>query len=194
MEIEYITYNFVKIIYSIGKFRTYKPSEDSILLLETIKSYDKTFERALEVGCGSGFVIINLPLEEKVKRGVAIDIDDDAIFITKVNSFLNGVYKRLKVIKSNLLEGLKEKNFDLVFFNPPYLPKDEYLLDDKLDLWTIGGNKGNEKAKAFVEQAINLISENGKVLVLLSSLSDLEDFEKFLSLKGLKYKIVGRSI
>ena len=61
-----------------------------------------------------------------------------------------------------------EKNkFDLILFNPPYLPEDKF--DKGLD--TTGGKNGSEVINKFLIQAKRYLNKNGKILILTSSLT-----------------------
>ena len=88
----------------------------------------KEFSNILDLGTGSGAIIITLLLENTSATGVGVDIDLEAIKVAKINSKNFSVGKRIGFLQSNWCESITEK-FDLVISNPPYVDineKDQY--------------------------------------------------------------------
>ena len=142
----------------------YSPAEDSYLLLKVLgKKVPELLKenpelKVLEMGSGSG---IHLEALKKigVKNLFAADINSDAVEHCKKLGF--------KCVESNLFENIKDK-FDLIVFNPPYLPRD--IKEPKSSqIATTGGKKGNEVINKFIEQSKNHLNENGKIFLLTSS-------------------------
>ena len=95
----------------------------------------KDFRSVLDLGTGSGAVIITLLLENTFATGVGVDIDLEALEVAKTNSKNFLLRKRLDFLQSNWCESVTEK-FDLVISNPPYIDineKDQY--DPHLVKW-----------------------------------------------------------
>jgi len=143
----------------------YQPAEDSFLLSEFVKSeVSKTHpNKILDMGSGSG-----IQIETAIKSGanpsncVAIDINPLAIAHLKNN------FPKSGIIKSDLFENLNShEKFDIIIFNPPYLPNNEF--DVGID--TSGGEKGSEIINDFLESAKSHLEKNGKILLLTSSLT-----------------------
>ena len=80
-------------------------------------------------------------------------------------------------IESDLFEKIPKQNFDIIIFNPPYLPEDVREPKDSRTA-TTGGKKGNEIILNFLKQAKNYLSENGKIFLITSSLAEEIDFKK----------------
>ncbi len=143
----------------------YRPAEDSYLLIKAIEVEGK--EKALDMGCGIGIIALHL-----AKYGcnvTAADVNEKAIENTKINAEKNGF--KIKCVRSNLFSDIKEK-FDLIVFNPPYLPtKNEDIAWD-------GGEKGIEIIKEFLKQARNHLNKGGKIYVVMSSLTDIETLKE----------------
>jgi len=83
-----------------------------------------------------------------------------------------------------LFEGVKGK-FDVIIFNPPYLPMDEKEPKDSRTA-TTGGKKGNELIIKFLKQAKNHLANGGKIFLITSSLSPEINFIEF----GYKAEII----
>lgn len=136
----------------------YEPREDSFFLLRHIKKYTYENDQVLEIGTGSGILAQEVA---KYSNVVACDIDKKIIKrLEKENKNPN-----LKFIFSDLFSNVEGK-FDLIFFNPPYLPSDK-IKDKELD----GGNKGTEIIARFLYHAKKYLKRNGKILLLCSSLN-----------------------
>lgn len=147
----------------------YPPSEDTYLLLDAMQvGPDDVF---LEVGSGAG--LITLTAAKTAKIVVSIDISLDAVRNTKKNLEKNGLYDHCQVIESDLLDALSTSfKFSLIVFNPPYLPQDGENTD--LDRAFIGGPTGAELTLRFIRQAVAHLQPAGRVLVVVSSLADVD--------------------
>ena len=156
----------------------YSPEEDSYLLSETLEKEIKGLRnkdkiKFLDVGSGSGIqseTALNCGINQK--NITLTDINNDAI------KLLQNKFPKSKVIKSNLFAKIsKNKTFDLIVFNPPYLPEDKREpLDSKVS--TTGGKKGSEIINEFLRRAKNHLNENGEILILTSSLTKDINWQK----------------
>ena len=140
----------------------YEPAEDSYFLKEVIeKNFSKVRnKKILEMGFGSGFLLEFLQTL-KPKKLVGVDINDEAVRRASKKGF--------DVRKSNLFSSLDEK-FDVIVFNPPYLPDDENE-DDDSKVATTGGKNGSEIINEFLKQSEKFLEKNGKIFLLTSSLT-----------------------
>jgi len=141
----------------------YEPSEDSYFLKEILEKYLEKENKKIkifEMGIGSG-----IQLETLKKLGFenlsGVDLNGKAVERCKKDGF--------DVSKSNLFSKVKG-NFDLIIFNPPYLPKDK-LEDNESSLATTGGKKGSELINKFLFQAKKHLEKKGKIILLVSSLT-----------------------
>jgi release factor glutamine methyltransferase len=152
----------------------YEPCEDSFLLAQAALSIIQNSENILEVGCGSG--IISAVIKNNTKaRITGIDINPHAVQCTKENG--------VDAIRGNLLSCIKGK-FEIIIFNPPYLPtKDEERTGDWINVALDGGNDGREIINRFLVEACDHLVENGRILMLVSSFTRIEEVKsKMISL------------
>jgi len=150
----------------------YAPAEDSLLLLDSVEAAPG--ERILEIGCGSG--IIALHCAKSGAEVVAVDIDSDAVECARLNALRNNIV--LEIFQSDLLSEV-EGDFDMILFNPPYLPSDE-ISDPK---WS-GGRSGIETTMEFLMQAREHLKDDGRILTVCSSLSDMDSLMKYSASLG----------
>jgi release factor glutamine methyltransferase len=159
----------------------YPPSEDSYLLEAEVKKYlsnikDKSEFKVLDMGSGSG-IQAKACIASGIKRKniIAADIDRETIEELKK--------QKIPARKSNLFSNInKEKKFNLIIFNTPYLPEDKY--DKKAD--TTGGKKGNEVTIKFLRKAKNYLVKEGVILLLFSSLSKPEQILAYAKKRNYK--------
>ncbi|TNK82029.1 peptide chain release factor N(5)-glutamine methyltransferase [Mycoplasmopsis pullorum] len=102
--------------------------ETEELVLKAIEKIPQN-AKVLDLGCGSGFIAIALKKNRPDLEVYATDISDDALIQTKQNALINGV--KINVMYSNLFSMLrdevKEKKFDVIISNPPYILESEVL-------------------------------------------------------------------
>ncbi|MGI6710357.1 MAG: peptide chain release factor N(5)-glutamine methyltransferase [Bacilli bacterium] len=105
----------------IPRFET---EEVVLKALEVIKTNFKEDLRIIDIGTGSGAIAIALKNRLNSSLVEAVDINRNALNLTKKNALLNKV--DIKVYRSNLLKDVKGK-LDVIISNPPYISKDEYV-------------------------------------------------------------------
>lgn len=155
----------------------YSPEEDSYLLAECIAKTISKFnpKSFLDMGCGSG-----IQSKTALKSGIAkekilaVDIDEESLEETK---------KLVPILKSNLFSAISGK-FDLIAFNAPYLPEDKQ--DKGKD--TTGGKFGYETIARFLKSAKKYLNENGKILLLFSSLTNKEKVIELINMNRFYYE------
>ena len=124
-----------------------------------------------------------------VREVVAVDINPESITALKnlLNKFLvpqkssisaelKNKIKKIKPKLSDLFSNIKTK-FDLIIFNPPYLPQDKGIEDPAL----YGGKKGYEISEKFFNQVSQYLTPKGKILFLFSSLTNKTKIDEFIN-------------
>ena len=147
----------------------YLPSEDTATLARVLRTYGG--RRCLEIGFGSGAVLDTLVTRFEtvvgtdlvsLSQAVAAKRDADVILADRATCFRDGT-------------------FDLVTFNPPYLPS-EGIEDRTVD----GGKGGLEVPFYFLEEALRVLRQDGTIVMLLSDEADLEEFRAYCEVRGLR--------
>lgn len=159
-------------------YEVYEPAEDSELLKRNIKNFAKS-KIVLDVGTGSGIQAVE---SAKYARKVyAVDINPEAIeYCKKVHENEN-----IEFIESDLFTNIQDLKFDLITFNPPYLPQDEGIVDPAL----YGGKKGWEIYEKFFSQVQkHLRDDDSKILILFSSLTNKDKVEEIIKSYAFDFK------
>ncbi len=145
--------------------RVYLASEDSLLLRRVLQRFSG--QSCLEIGSGNGG-----NLSELVKRFSFVVGTD----IAPPEMPLSGG----EFVLADRASCFRDSTFDLVAFNPPYLPSD--VLED---LAVDGGRDGVDAAVAFLEEAVRVVKAMGTIVILLSSHNPRERIELICREKGL---------
>jgi release factor glutamine methyltransferase len=145
--------------------------DTEIIIEEVLKIYSKKSQiNVLDIGTGSGCILLSI-LEERSKfYGVGIDISKKSIDISRYNAKKLNLNNRTKFIHSNV-DNFKFGKYDLIVSNPPYiklldlkyLEKDVINFEPKLAL--NGGFDGFSKIRKVIKKASSLIKRNGKFIL-----------------------------
>jgi len=156
----------------------YKPREDSFLLVKELKKYAKG-KSVLDIGCGSG-IQGKAALASGASSVLFADINQEAVRELKKEG--------LNAIESDLFLNIKQK-FDIIAFNPPYLPE-EKKEDKESSLTTSGGKKGDEITLKFLKQAKSHLNKAGIILLVLSSLTPKAKIIDLIKKQKMKQEIL----
>jgi release factor glutamine methyltransferase len=153
--------------------QVYQPEADTYLLLKAVMAEIKSDDRVIEIGTGSGKI-----------AGEAYKISK-YVTATDINPYACRSAAALgpEVIRTDIAAGICF-GFDLVIFNPPYLPTGEgERIDDWLEYALDGGISGRETIEKFAEALPGIMDENGRCLLLVSSLTGTEEVRDIFSRK-----------
>lgn len=153
--------------------QVYQPEADTYLLLSSVKNEIRNSDTVLEVGTGSG--IIAQACSERA-RCVATDVNPHACRMAHEMG--------VEVVRTDLYAGLKGP-FDLILFNPPYLPTAENeRIDDWLEYALDGGADGREVIRRFASGLHRILHPYGRVLLLVSSLTGIPETRELFAEQG----------
>ena len=145
--------------------------ESEHLVEETINLIkDEANYSILDIGCGSGCLIISILLERIKCRGTALDVSKKAIKVSKINAKMQHIQNRIKFIHSDIDKVIVGK-YDLIVTNPPYINKHKIkYLDDEVRIFEPklaldGGIDGLSKIRNIILKSSKLIKRGGKLII-----------------------------
>lgn len=154
----------------------YQPAEDSLLLAETAVAEVTPRERVLEVGTGSGYVAATVA-DEVGASVVGSDLNPYAC--------LQARDRGVSVVRADLVSPFRDGVFDVVLFNPPYLPRDDDAArEDWMEVALSGGETGREVVEPFLDAVGDVLAADGYVLLLVSTLTGVEEVVEYAGERG----------
>jgi release factor glutamine methyltransferase len=148
--------------------KVYSPSEDSYLLLDSMKVPRSSL--VLDMGTGTGILAIGAALLGASKV-VAIDVNPFASKCALKNVISKGLKNQISVLIGDLFSSIrKNAMFDAILFNPPYLrtSKSEYAGDWLEKSWA-GGRNGMVIINQFINRVSVYLKPEGLLFILLPS-------------------------
>ena len=148
------------------------PRPDTEIIVENVLNLTKYKTRLniLDIGVGSGCVLLSILKEKQNFYGTGIDISRNCLNITKINAVNLQVNGRLKLYKSNVDKFTLGK-YDLIVSNPPYIKKYKlkYLEKDVRDFEPVhaldGGLDGLLEIKKVIKKSSKLIKKKGQFIL-----------------------------
>ena len=148
------------------------PRPDTELIVEQILKLtkSKTKMKILDIGVGSGCILLTILKERKNFYGVGVDISKKCINISKINAKDLEVSSRVKFFKSDV-DKFDLGKYDLIVSNPPYIKKLDlkYLEKDVINfepkLALDGGLDGLSEIRKVITKSSELIKKNGKFIL-----------------------------
>ena len=151
---------------SFDASQVYQPAEDTFLLIRAALAEVKPEDSVIEIGTGSGAVAG--AVQKVAPKTLGVDINPHAVSHARE---VNGV----DAIRSDLFSAVCGK-FDLILFNAPYLPTlPEERIDDWLEYALDGGVSGRDVIERFLPDAVSHLTDSGRILLLISSLTGLSE-------------------
>ena len=148
------------------------PRPDTELVVENILRLTKQKSKVniLDIGVGSGCIIVSILKERANFRATGIDLSKKCLIISKKNAIAHKVSSRLKLYKSDV-DKFNLGKYDLIVSNPPYiktfklkyLEKDVAKFEPRLAL--DGGLDGLSEIRKVIKKASELIKKSGKFIL-----------------------------
>lgn len=168
---------------------TYEPTEDSFLFAENLAV--KEGENVLDMGAGCG--ILGIITAEKAAKVVAVDINPYAVRCAKENAKLNRVADKIFFVQGDLFTPIKiGEKFSLILFNAPYLPSESTKDTSWLRLAWAGGVTGRQVIDRFICEAPKYLEKNGRILLMQSTLSDVDKTLRRFEESSLRTSVVAK--
>tara|TARA_B100001057_G_scaffold500792_1_gene617851 strand:+ start:2272 stop:3114 length:843 start_codon:yes stop_codon:yes gene_type:complete len=145
--------------------------ETELIIEQVLKIYkNKSNISFLEVGVGSGCIILSILKEKNFFQGKGVDLSGECIKICKKNAIKLRVQNRLKLFKSDI-DNFSSGKYDLIISNPPYIKEldlkklDKDVADYEPTLALNGGLDGLSKIRKIVKRSSELVKLNGKLII-----------------------------
>ena len=147
------------------------PRPDTEILIEQVLKLVKNKNRLqiLDIGIGSGCILMSILKEKKNFIGTGIDISNKSLQISKINGQKLRINNRLRLFKSNI-DNFNTGKYDLIVSNPPYIKKSNLKCLEKdigfepkqaLD----GGLDGLSEIRNVIKKSSELIKKGGKFIL-----------------------------
>ncbi|KAJ29628.1 peptide chain release factor N(5)-glutamine methyltransferase [Sulfitobacter pontiacus] len=142
-----------------------RPETESLIEL----ALSEPFERVLDLGTGSGCILVTLLAEQQVARGLGLDLSEAACLQASANAVLHGVQARAEIKQSDWFSAA-EGRFDLIVSNPPYLAQSEMadvspeLRLHEPEMALTDGQDGLSVYRIIAAQAQGYLTPTGRVL------------------------------
>ena len=166
------------------------PRPETELIIEEVLRIFKYKDKIniLEIGIGSGCILLSILKEKENFKGVGIDISKKCVELSKINALKLDIHNRVKFFKTDVDNFFYDK-YDLIISNPPYIKNHDlkYLEIDvaKFEprLALDGGIDGLSKIIKFVDKSSHLLKKGGK-LILEINFNQGNKVKKILEKKG----------
>ena len=176
------------------------PRPDTEVLIEEVLKLTKNKDNLnlLDVGIGSGCILISILKDKKNFYGTGIDISKKSLDTCKINAKNLGVINRLKLYKSDI-DNFHFRKYDLIISNPPYIEKSKlkYLEKDVIGFEPKqaldGGVEGLSEISKVINRSSELIKKNG-FLILEIGFDQKWKVKKILENKGFYIKKIVRDL
>ena len=126
--------------------------------------------KILDIGTGSGCLVISLLKERPKCLANALDISKEALKVAKFNAKLHQLENKIKFFNIDI-DKFNSNKYDLIISNPPYINKvDLSRLDDDVKLYEprlalYGGVSGFDEIKKIIYKSSKLLKYNGKLII-----------------------------
>ena len=193
--IAYITgyKEFWKSIFKVDKNVLIPRPDTETIIEQVLKELDiYSSKKILDIGTGSGCILISILNERKRCFGVGVDISKNAVKLAKYNAKIQHIDNRIKFFNSDI-DNFYSGKYDLIISNPPYikyheingLEKDIKYYEPKVAI--DGGIDGYDKIRLIIKKSSTLIKKKGKLFLELG-INQTKETLKILNLNGF-YKI-----
>ncbi|MBN1635553.1 MAG: peptide chain release factor N(5)-glutamine methyltransferase [Deltaproteobacteria bacterium] len=146
------------------------PRPETELLVDEAIKLAKSHASVLEIGVGSGALIISILALRKDLVGFGSDISFDALRVARENAIFHGVADRLHLFAGDTLNPLAA-TFELIVVNPPYIKSgDKHLLQEDVALYEparalFGGKDGLNVIKAILMNVDRCLGRGGRLIM-----------------------------
>jgi len=162
--------------------QVYQPAEDSHLLAETVADEIESGATLLDVGTGSGYVA-DVVRTESDATAVGVDLNPLACEQARARG--------VPVLRGDLVSPFRADAFDVVCFNPPYLPEaPEGVWDDWMEQAVTGGEDGRAVIAAFLADVDRVLRPEGRIYLLISTVTGVDAVRSLAESHGFESTVI----
>ena len=149
------------------------PRPETETILDVVLPFhppERTFS-VLDLGVGSGAILLSVLAERPLARGLGVDVSEEALAVARDNAAQLGLARRAAFLRTDWTAGLDDASFDLVVANPPYIPTAEIaalepeVRDHEPHLALDGGADGLDAYRALAPQILRVLRPGGRFAV-----------------------------
>jgi release factor glutamine methyltransferase len=150
---------------------TPRPDTETILDVVLPLFAEQEAFNVLDLGVGSGAVLLAILAERPAARGLGVDVSEEAIAVARENAANLGLAGRAALMRGDWTSGLDDGQFDLVVSNPPYIPSEEIdtlapeVRDHEPRLALDGGPDGLDAYRELAPQILRVLAPGGRFAV-----------------------------
>jgi release factor glutamine methyltransferase len=163
---------FWSIMLSVGPaVLTPRPDTELVVIMALERLGAAAPARILDLGVGSGAILLAVLAERPAAKGLGVDISEEALAVARENAANLGLQSRAALLRGDWTAGLEDAGFDLVLSNPPYIASDEIAgLDPEVRQYEPlaaldGGPDGLGAYRALAPEILRVLKPGGHFIV-----------------------------
>ncbi len=159
---------FWKIMLSVTKDVLTPRPDTEVIVDEVLKAFPEGMAfQMLDLGVGSGAILLSVLAERPAAKGLGIDISEDALAVARDNAANLGLARQVALLRGDWTAGLGDASFDLVVSNPPYIATkvietlDPEVRDHEPRLALDGGPDGLDAYRLLAPETLRVLKPGG---------------------------------
>ena len=168
--------------------------ETELLIEKLVKKFKNKRLSILDIGTGSGCILLSILSEIKNSKGIGLDISNNALKVAKKNSEKLNLVSKVKFLHKDL-DQIFDYKFDLIVSNPPYIPSHDIVnlpqgikkFEPKIAL--DGGNDGLDVIKKVIYKSKSILKKKG-IFALEIGYGQYKKVSQILGTLGFKEKVL----
>ena len=176
------------------------PRPETEQIVEETLNYlsDNESKKILDIGTGSGCIIVSVLKERSKCKAIAIDISSKALKVAKTNAKIHHLENKIKFINIDI-DKFNYNKYDLILSNPPYISNIDLIrLDDDVRIYEpreslSGGLDGCKEITKVIEKSSKLLKNNGKLIIEIGD-TQKNNVSKLLKNNGFYINKTGKDL
>ncbi len=148
-----------------------RPDTETIVERALVAFDEHQAFRILDLGVGSGAILLAILAERPLATGLGIDVSEDALAVARDNAAHLGLADRIALLRGDWTAGLGSEGFDLVVSNPPYIPSADIeglepeVRDHEPRIALDGGADGLDAYRLLAPEILRVLKPGGRFFV-----------------------------